>query len=455
MKKILVFGIIIMLVLMTISCSSNNSNNSNDNATSNDIRVTTDGNNGEANSADDGDVLVTSGESSESEAYDSDKGSADDSISVDSSSDGEKSGEYTESTKDSPAEDYLEQIREPQAGQLTAGEWNDNENYDFFNNVLNDNAWYRMRSYWHFINMTRYEFKIQNQSEQALVGVEIILYDEQGNQFTTGYTDNQGYAVLYPFTNMQFFAQQSVQARINYGKKQYEILDLNQYQENTIKVTLNVEAQPVEKVDIMFMMDTTGSMGDELEYIKTELRDVIDRVRDDNANNLSIRVSGNYYRDQNDQYVVRSFPFRDDLDTVLEEMHQQRASGGGDYPEAVVAALNDAIYNHQWRDDAQAKLLFLVLDAPPHYNDQNIDQLHQLIKDANAEGIRIIPVASSGVDKETEFLLRFLDVTTNGTYVFLTDHSGIGNSHLTPTIGYYQVEQLNNLLVRVINSYIQ
>ncbi len=74
---------------------------------------------------------------------------------------------------------------------------------------------------------------------------------------------------------------------------------------------------------------------------------------------------------------------------------------------------------------------------------------------ASAEGIRIIPIASSGVDKETEFLLRFMAINTNGTYTFLTNHSGIGNSHITPTIGQYQVEQLNDLMVRLIDEYVE
>ena len=72
---------------------------------------------------------------------------------------------------------------------------------------------------------------------------------------------------------------------------------------------------------------------------------------------------------------------------------------------------------------------------------------------AQQKGIRIIPVSASGIDWETEFLLRFLQISTNGTYVFITDHSGIGNAHFTPSVGNYQVEYLNNLMVRLIAKY--
>jgi hypothetical protein len=66
--------------------------------------------------------------------------------------------------------------------------------------------------------------------------------------------------------------------------------------------------------------------------------------------------------------------------------------------------------------------------------------------------VRIVPLGASGVDKDTEFLMRMLDIATGGTYTFLTNHSGIGGDHLEPTIGEYDVELLNDLLVRVITQ---
>ena len=71
------------------------------------------------------------------------------------------------------------------------------------------------------------------------------------------------------------------------------------------------------------------------------------------------------------------------------------------------------------------------------------------------KGIKLIPVVASGIDKETEFLMRYTAIATNGTYVFITNHSGIGNDHLEPTVGEYEVELLNKLLVRLINSYLE
>jgi hypothetical protein len=100
--------------------------------------------------------------------------------------------------------------------------------------------------------------------------------------------------------------------------------------------------------------------------------------------------------------------------------------------------------------------MFFVLDAPPH-TEREIkginEQITKTVKFASEKGIRIIPLASSGVDTETEFLLRSWAVMTGGTYTFLTNHSGVGNDHLEPTIGEYEVEKLNDLMIRVINEY--
>ena len=76
-------------------------------------------------------------------------------------------------------------------------------------------------------------------------------------------------------------------------------------------------------------------------------------------------------------------------------------------------------------------------------------------KEAAAKGIRIIPVVSSNSERDTELFARALAVTTGGDYVFLTDDSGIGDSHLEPIIGSYEVRKLYDIIIDVINDYKQ
>ena len=97
--------------------------------------------------------------------------------------------------------------------------------------------------------------------------------------------------------------------------------------------------------------------------------------------------------------------------------------------------------------------MFMILDAPPHHDPQKLKSIQRAVRAASEKGIALIPVVASGINKETEFLMRFMAMRTNGTYVFLTDHSGIGNPHLKPTVGQYNVEYLNTLMLRLIRKY--
>ena len=116
-------------------------------------------------------------------------------------------------------------------------------------------------------------------------------------------------------------------------------------------------------------------------------------------------------------------------------------------------ALNTAVTQLSWNEHARARLLFLVLDAPAHHTEAIVSDLNAIIKQAAEKGIKIIPVSASGVNKNAEFLFRFFAIATNGTYVFLTNDSGIGGEHIEATVGDYEVELLNDLMVRVINKY--
>jgi hypothetical protein len=168
---------------------------------------------------------------------------------------------------------------------------------------------------------------------------------------------------------------------------------------------------------------------------------------------LEVRLGSVFYRDFGDAYVTRTFPFDKSLKKNVEFIKNQEAGGGGDTPEAVEEGLAAAIDSMVWSENAVTRLLFLVLDAPPHLTDKNIEKLQRLTAKAAEKGIRIIPIAASGVDQNTEFLMKALGVATGGTYTFLTDDSGIGGGHLKATTEKHEIELLNTLLVRLIKQY--
>ncbi len=167
---------------------------------------------------------------------------------------------------------------------------------------------------------------------------------------------------------------------------------------------------------------------------------------------LRVRTGVGVYRDHGDSYVVRSFPFREAADDAAADLRAQSCGGGGDRPEAADEALLDAVEGHAWSERAVGRLLFLVLDAPPHQSPQQTERIQRAIESAQARGIRVVPVAASGIDRASEYLLRGLAVLTGGTYVFLTDDSGVGNDHLEPDADGWEVEPFNLLLIRLLRE---
>ncbi|MBO4411000.1 MAG: VWA domain-containing protein, partial [Lachnospiraceae bacterium] len=217
-------------------------------------------------------------------------------------------------------------------------------------------------------------------------------------------------------------------------------------------------ASPAAKrdvIELMLVIDVTGSMDDELVYIQKELENVLDRVVKGNPN-TQVKLALLFYRDHGDQEVFRYVDFTDVTDqTAFVELKQillsERADGGGDLPEAVDEALEMAV-GKDWSDNT-TKLIFHIMDAPAHDEAGARNRFKTAVQTAAKKGIRICPVMASGADRIAEFLCRSEAVMTGGTFVFLTDDSGIGYGHLDPQLPDAVHEHLNHLMVRLILGY--
>jgi len=339
------------------------------------------------------------------------------------------------------------EIEDIKAGLLTAGEWNDLRNWKYWLELMNSKEWSQMTGFWNYTPTDRVSVVVKNQTGKLLNDVGVILETAEGSKLWEAKTDIKGRAELWPRIFGATPNKLNIRLQTANGKTQ-TYTDINT-QQTPIELELETVPQQLEMLDVMFVVDATGSMGDELEFLKDELQDIISRV-EKQANGLKTQIGLVFYRDEGDEYVVRDFDFETNLKTVQQNLNNQFAGGGGDFEEAVEQALAAAIFQKRWSENARARLLFLILDAPPHNNPQVIGKLQKATQKAAQKGIKIIPIVASGIDKETEFLMRFVAIATNGTYVFLTDDSGVGESHLVPTIGDYQVELLNNLIVRLI-----
>ncbi|QQS05924.1 MAG: VWA domain-containing protein [Fibrobacterota bacterium] len=337
------------------------------------------------------------------------------------------------------------------AGQITAGEWNDLANWGFWT-TLNTNADFsQYATYWSYNLNNRISVHVTQQGT-AQVDAQVELLNSDGRVLWTARTDNKGNAELWP-TVVGDGQSSTTGLRARIGTQIFESIKVNG-QGGTNNLAIETGSGIPSAIDVGFMVDATGSMDDELDYLKEELKDVIDQARIKNGNAV-INTGAVFYRDRGDAYVTDVSDFTSSNSTTASFVAAHSAGGGGDYPEAVHTALDVSLSSLKWSSSAKARILFIVLDAPPHYEQSIVSKLHELVRAASAKGVRIIPIACSGVDKDTEFLLRYMAIATGGTYVFVTDDSGIGGTHLVASVGDYRVEYLNALMVRLIGERIK
>lgn len=345
-----------------------------------------------------------------------------------------------------------------QAGKITAGEWNDLDNWAFWSGLMdgqNDYKFYEHLDYWNLYTYNRFAVTVLDGTQQPVCGAKVCLHENGAEEPSwTAITDNTGSAELwYRIDSSESDEERIFTASVNGKMHETPLVRTSTTgEEAEINFLTAGQTSVTRSADIAFIVDATGSMMDEIDFLKDDLLDIIRKAAAQQSG-LSIRTAALFYRDKGDEYVTRSENFNKDPQKTLNFIKKQEANGGGDYPEAVHTALEKALQDLSWEECNYARLAFLLSDAPPHHNQKVMESIRKSIENYAANGIKLIPIAASGIDKSTEFLLRLMAIFTDGTYVFITNHSGIGNEHIEPTIGQYDVELLNELIVRLIGKY--
>jgi len=185
------------------------------------------------------------------------------------------------------------------------------------------------------------------------------------------------------------------------------------------------EAMPVahgkHAVDVVFAVDTTGSMGGLLDGAKRTVWSIATHIRKtDPAAELRIGLVA--YRDVGDDYVTRDFSLTTDLDAVFTELSSYQAAGGGDTPEDVDAALDDSLHKMAWRDGAK-KLVFLVGDAPPASRG-DVPTFDVLAREAGDKQI-IINTIRCGWDHDAEVAWQQIASLAHGQFSTIQQDGGV------------------------------
>jgi len=223
--------------------------------------------------------------------------------------------------------------------------------------------------------------------------------------------------------------------------------------------TVTLQGAPIAEwaqLDLLFVIDATGSMGDEIDKLKATMKVIADEIAA-LPEQPDVRYGLVAYRDRGDQFVVRTWDFTSNLAEFQRTLNALQACCGGDTPESVNEALNKSIHTLNWRSENTVRVLLLVADAPPHldYNEQFSYDTDMIA--AVKKGIKLFPIGASGLDAQGEYIFRQLAQFTGGKFVFLTyaqkgnSSSGAG-TETTHDVTGYSVDTLDRLVVRLVRE---
>jgi Mg-chelatase subunit ChlD len=196
--------------------------------------------------------------------------------------------------------------------------------------------------------------------------------------------------------------------------------------------TTRIAATPIatKRVEVVFVLDTTGSMGGLIAAAKEKIWSIASTLAQARqAPEISMGLVA--YRDRGDAYVTRVIDLDKDLDSMYVKLMDFRADGGGDAPESVNQGLDDAINKISWSQDANTyRVVFLVGDAPPHMDYQDDVKYQTTVAAAAAKGI-VVNTIQCGSMRETVKPWQEIAALGHGRY-FTVDQAGSAVAIDTP-----------------------
>jgi len=219
----------------------------------------------------------------------------------------------------------------------------------------------------------------------------------------------------------------------------------NRTEEPTITpVPLNSNGQTMEMV---FVLDTTGSMGGLLTGAKERIWGIVNEVMQSSSLS-SVKVGLVAYRDRGDQYVTQVLPLTEDLDKVYSTLMEYEAAGGGDEEENVRRALAEGVAKVGWSQpsSSHAQILFLVGDAPPHDYADEADPL--TTADLAVKHGIIVNTIQCGMSPTTKLVWEAIARRGQGQYFLIPQNGGV------QTVSTPYDEQLSQLGSRLGGTYL-
>lgn len=264
--------------------------------------------------------------------------------------------------------------------------------------------------------------KVADATGRPVPAARVSVIDNATDRLVwTGKTYGDGTAPFYPNLRAGLLGEKGGDGEAGWSVQvahggTWTVADLPSQQEE-LSVTLNTEPTGPVQLDVVFLIDTTGSMGDEIERIKSTLLSTTERLRGLDQD-FDLQYGAVLYRDIGDEYVTKAHPLTGDIRSFDKALQGIQANGGGDGPESLNQGLAVAIDHMDWRGDA-AKLVFLVADAPPHMDYQQDVSYGRSSLAALHHGIRIHTVAASGLDDRGSLVFRQTAQLGQGQFIYI------------------------------------
>ena len=314
-----------------------------------------------------------------------------------------------------PARDGAAAVAAPapqQVGPVRAGEWDDNANYRDFQRYLLGNADARL----HRMDVSHRQFLVVRDTEgKAVPRCPVTVRDDEGHTVTLA-TTAAGRALLFPYAEGLRGRSATATAGCEDGRAMARI-DLD-HGDAVIDLKLDTRrALPRRKsVDLAFILDTTGSMSEEITAVKATIQKVATSLA---QRDVRLRIGLVEYKDRTDAFVTKVYPMTEEIARFGADVARIQAGGGGDYPESVNEGLHVGLTRLEWSQEAVAKMAFLVGDAPPHLDYPEDADYAREAQSAAHRGIQLFTVAASGMDPLGQAVWRQIAQYTQATNLFV------------------------------------
>jgi hypothetical protein len=298
------------------------------------------------------------------------------------------------------------------SASVKAGEWDDNANYREYQKWLGTEA----GQPFHRVDVRDRHFVVVRDADgKALPRCPVVVRDAQQHQVTLT-TTARGRALLFPhaegLAGDDLTASTSCQGGSAVAR--FSLAESDGLVDLRLGVRRAVVATP--EVDLAFILDTTGSMGEEIAAVKSTIQKVSAAFGDQT---IKIRVGLVEYKDRGDEFVTKTYPMTFDTASFARQVGSLSAGGGGDTPESVNEGLHVGLTGLEWSKSAVARFAFLIGDAPPHLDYAHDYDYAAEMKTAAHQGIQVFTVAASGMDDLGQVVFRQIAQYTGATNLFV------------------------------------